>query len=83
MTQKNWENSFTMTAFPKDTIAMISVFPNIIFALVFQSNFFSIYKGIQNPTDKRTEVSLGIGLAFSTVLYIMLGIMGYCLYGSD
>lgn len=71
-----------MLAFPNDGIAVLSVFPNILFALVFQSNFFSIYKGLKKATDKRTTLSTGTGLAFSTTLYILLGIMGYCLYGS-
>ena len=62
---------------------VLSVFPNILFAFNYQSNFFSIYKGLKNPTDSRTVVSNGIGLGFSTVLYIILGIMGYCLYGSN
>ncbi len=72
-----------MLAFPEDGTTVLSVFPNILFAFNYQSNFFSIYKGLKNPTDSRTVVANGIGLGFSTALYIVLGIMGYCLYGSD
>ena len=71
-----------MMAFPKDGLAVLSVFPNIMFALVFQSNFFSIYKGLKKSTDKRMYVASAAGVGFSTVLYIILGIMGYCLFGS-
>lgn len=72
-----------MLAFPTDGLAVLSVFPNILFALVFQSNFFSIYKGLKKSSDLRTRVATGAGIGFSTALYIVLGIIGYCLYGSD
>lgn len=71
-----------MMAFPTDGLTVLSVFPNIMFALVFQSNYFSIYKGLKKSTDKRMNTASAAGVAFSTMLYIILGIMGYCLYGS-
>lgn len=71
-----------MMAFPTDSIAVLSVFPNIMFALVFQSNFFSIFKGLKKSNDNRMNIASAAGVGFSTILYIILGIMGYCLFGS-
>ena len=72
-----------MLSFPTDGMAVLSVFPNILFALVFQSNFFSIYKGLKTSTDSRIVNAMGAGIGFSTILYIILGIIGYCLFGSE
>lgn len=72
-----------MNAFPKNGLDMISVLPNIMFALVFQNTFFSIYKGLRKPSDKRITMVTGAGVGFCTVLYILIGLMGYCLFGSD
>ncbi len=83
MSDRNWSNTFTMQPFPKDGTDMLSVFPNIMFALVYQSNFFSIYKGMKNSTDKKINIATAFGVSFTIVLYIVLGLMGYCLFGSD
>ncbi len=72
-----------MNAFPTDPIDMISVFPNIMFALIYQMSFFSIYKGLKQSTDKRMNIATGFGIAFCIIIYILIGIMGYCLFGHD
>jgi amino acid permease len=72
-----------MNAFPKSYIDMISVFPNIMFALIYQMNFFSIYKGLKKATDKRMNVVTGYGMTFCIIIYILIGIMGYCLFGHN
>ncbi len=61
----------------------LSVLPNILFALVWQTNFFSIYKGLKNSSDKRVIMASAGGVGFSTLIYIILGIMGYALFGRD
>lgn len=72
-----------MNAFPTDILAAISVFPNIMFALIYQMNFFSIFKGLKNSTDKRMNKASSIGVGFSIIIYILIGLMGYCLFGHD
>ena len=83
MSDREWSNNFTMNAFPKDPIDMISVFPNIMFALIYQMSFFSIYKGLKNSTDKRMNTATAFGIGFCIFIYILIGIIGYCLFGHD
>ncbi len=83
MSDREWSNNFTMNAFPTDYLTAVSVFPNIMFALIYQMNFFSIFKGLKYSTDKRMNKASSVGVGFSITIYILIGIMGYCLFGHD
>lgn len=53
----------------------------LIFTLNFHMNFYSIYKGLIDPTDSRMKKASIWGLAFTTVIYATIGIMGYRISG--
>ena len=57
--------------------------PNILFALSYQMNFFPVFKGMQNATDKRFNRSVFAAITFSAISYLMIGILGYDLYGNN
>ena len=56
---------------------VLSVRTNILFALVWQTNFFSIYKRLKNSNDKRVTIVFAEGVELSILYYIILGILGY------
>lgn len=75
--------SFSMNAFPSDWYQAFAVVPNIIFAYDFQTNYFPIYKGLRNASDKRMNLSSSLGIFACGASYLLLGLIGYSLAGQD
>ena len=73
----------SMRAFPKDWYEAFSVMPNIIFAFDYQMNFFPIYKGLRNATDKKMSMASAVGLSSCGVSYLVIGVLGYSLAGDN
>lgn len=57
--------------------------PNIIFAFEYQTNFFSIYKGLKDSTDKRMRKASIVGILCCGCSYLLIGLIGYSLSGQD
>lgn len=55
--------------------------PTIILAYTWQFNLFPVYKGMQNPSDKRLVTATTIGFFISMALYCIVGLLGYATYG--
>lgn len=55
--------------------------PNIIFAFDYQMNFFPIYKGLRNATDRKMNKASTVGLASCGISYLVIGVLGYSLAG--
>lgn len=53
----------------------------LIFTLTFNMNFYSIYKGLKDPTDSRMKQASIWGLLATTVIYATIGLMGYRISG--
>lgn len=51
-------------------------------ALAYQMNFFPIYKGLKNSNDEKMNKAAMVGLWSVAVCYILVGLIGYTLYGS-
>ena len=51
-------------------------------ALAYQMNFFPIYKGLKNSNDGKMNKAATIGLWSVGFCYILVGLVGYTLYGS-
>lgn len=75
--------------FPRDWGKVASVIPNIMLALSFQMNFFPIYKGkikyilgLKNSNDTKFGRATLVGLSTVAFCYILVGIVGYTMYGS-
>jgi amino acid permease len=72
-----------MNAFPEDWYEAISVMPNLIFAYDYQTNFFPIYKGLRNATDKKMNLASAAGISACGASYLLIGMIGYSLAGKD
>jgi len=70
-----------MKPFPTSIFSAFAVLPNIIFAYDYQTNFFSIYKGLRNGNDKRMTLVSIIGLSICCFCYLLIGLVGYSLVG--
>jgi amino acid permease len=57
--------------------------PNIILAFDYQMNFFPIYKGLRNATDRKMNIASIIGLGSCAASYLLIGLIGYSLSGQD
>ena len=75
--------SMPMNAFPDDWFAAISVMPNIIFAFEYQTNFFSIFKGLKDSCDNRMRKASIVGILCCGGTYLLIGMIGYSLSGQD
>lgn len=53
----------------------------IIFALNFHMNFFPIYKGLKDATDRKMEKASIAGLSSTAIIYIIVGLLGYSIVG--
>ena len=72
-----------MNAFPTNWISAFSVLPNIIFAYDYQTNFFSIYKGMRGVSDKKMIWVSGAGIGACCGCYLVIGLVGYSLVGDN
>ena len=71
-----------MNAFPQDWLYAAATVPNLILALTFQINFFPIFKGMKNVTDRKMSQACITGIIFCVVAYLIIGIMGYYYVGN-
>jgi len=72
-----------MRMFPNDWYGAAAAVPNIFFAITFQNNFFPVFKGMSQASDKRMALAAFIGVVFCAISYITVGILGYSYVGED
>jgi hypothetical protein len=53
----------------------------IILSFSFHSYTFSIYECLESPSAKKMLISSSIGIFISTLIYLLVGSIGYILYG--
>ena len=70
-----------MRKFPDDWYGAAAAVPNIVFSISFQSNFFPIFKGMRNSSDKKMMQASFAGGFFCATSYLLVGILGYNLIG--
>lgn len=72
-----------MNEFPEDWFQAAAVIPNIILALSYQMNFFPVFKGMRNASDKKMKAAALTGVGVCAASYLLVGILGYSLVGGD
>jgi amino acid permease len=55
----------------------------IILSFSFHTYTFSIYECIENPDPRKMIVTSSIGIFTSTLIYLLVGTIGYILYGNN
>ncbi|CAD8074562.1 unnamed protein product [Paramecium sonneborni] len=60
--------------------AMASM-PTLILAFCWQFNLFPIYKGMTKITDRNLIISTILGFVMGSILYLLVGILGFATYG--
>ena len=68
---------------PEDAIKAVSSIPNILLAFLYQMNFFPIYKGLKDSTDKKMLNSSMVATVCCFLVYGTTGILGYFTYGEN
>lgn len=58
-------------------------FPILVIAFAFHMNIGPVQMDLQNPTMKRVHCSCGSAVGIGTLLYIIMGIFGYLLFGAS
>lgn len=88
LSQNDWDVYYELDAFPRDWKEAVSVLPTVMLALAFQMNFFPVYKGkvslnlgMRNANDQKMNKASIIGLGACTLFYLVVGNIGYSLYG--
>ena len=66
-----------MRTFPDKWFLAFANIPNSILALSYQMNFFPIFKGMKNPSDRKMMKTVFVALLFCMACYLLLGILGY------
>lgn len=61
----------------------ISCIACIILSYSFHTYTFSIYECLHKPSPKKMLISSSIGIFISTLIYLLVGCIGYILYGSN
>jgi amino acid permease len=79
----NGFQSRPLRAFPEDWYEAFAVMPNIILAFDYQMNFFPIYKGLRDATDRKMNIASVIGLSSCAASYLLVGLIGYSLSGQE
>jgi amino acid permease len=69
--------------FPTNWLSAFSTFPNILYSLSLSTNFFSIYKGLENATDSKMNGVITAEISFCTLLYFLIGVVGRLLIRSN
>jgi len=72
-----------MNLFPDNWFSAAAAIPNILLALSFQMNFFPIYKGMKDTNDHKMKLASLTGIGICAISYLIVGILGYSLVGSD
>jgi len=57
--------------------------PNIILAYAFQMNFFPVYKGLKNSSDRKMNIVSLISTLVLGISFVIVGFLGYALTGRD
>ena len=73
-----------MNAFPSGVrgwFLAAAAIPNVLLALSYQMNFFPVFKGMKNASDKKISLSALVAMLFCSGSYLIVGILGYNLYG--
>ena len=70
-----------MNEFPEKWFGAAAAVPNILLALAYQMNFFPIFKGMKNVTDKKISRAAFAGILFCVVSYALVGVLGYYYVG--
>lgn len=66
-----------MSLFPEDWFEAIASIPNLILALAFQMNFFPVFKGMRNATDRKMTLATLTGVLVCSASYLTVGVLGY------
>lgn len=72
-----------MRLFPEDWLSALAAIPNLILALNYQMNFFPIFKGMKNVTDRKMSLATTIGITFCVICYALVGVLGYDYVGHN
>ena len=67
--------------FPEDWYGAAAAVPNILLSITFQNNFFPIFKGMKQVTDKKFLKVGFVGVFSSAATYLAVGILGYSYVG--
>lgn len=66
-----------------DFKSALGCFPTVFLAFTFQFNFFPVYKGLEDVSDKKMMRISSIAITLVFFLYCFVGVAGYLSYGSD
>lgn len=83
---RDWNfSSLNLIAFPDphEPFEAIAAIPNILLAFLYQMNFFPIYKGMKNGSDKRIINASWIACIACYVFYGCVAFLGYFTYGDQ
>ena len=71
--------------FPYDfkLLSAFGSFPTLLLAYNWQFNLFPVYKGMKSISDRNIMIVCTIGMTFALTFYLLVGILGYALYGKD
>lgn len=72
-----------MVPIAPDFLKMVVVVPNVVFALSYTIVTYPVFKGMKNATDHKMENAALIGICMCSIFYVLVGNMGYCLYGNN
>ena len=68
--------------FPNCTITeAFKAVPTVFLAFLFQFNVFPIYQSLRNRNMKSMMKAANIGIGFSFIIFLIVGIIGFLLYG--
>jgi hypothetical protein len=71
-----------MQMFPQKWFGAAATVPNVLLSVSYQLNFFPIFKGMKNVTDAKMGKASGLAIAFCTISYLLVGILGYQYVGN-
>lgn len=69
--------------FPDNWFEAAATVPNVLLSVAFQLNFFPIFKGMKDATDKKMANAVAWGMSFCVCCYLVMGIMGYHYVGNN
>lgn len=73
----------SMRMFPDNWFQAAATVPNVLLSVGFQLNFFPIFKGMKNVTDKKMGRAVACGISFCVCCYLLMGLMGYDYVGNN
>ena len=71
-----------MRILPDNWLLAAATVPNVLLALSYQMNFFPIYKGMKDVSDRKMSRAVTLGLLFCLFSYLLVGILGYYYAGN-